>query len=145
MNALAFVQAGDVVTTSGPITHNFPGGFVTQDQLVLRCVPLNTPPTVKTCPVYEIDPIVRRSGCVNSFATDAICAGFVNGAVRAAEYQWVRNASPRARKRICLLNYLVAAGYMAWIRPNNFRVDYALARAYPPPRNFRYAFFKLRL
>ena len=134
LNALAFVQSGDVFTTSGPITRTFPGGFVTQDQLVLHCVPLNTAPTKDKCPVYEIDPIARRSGCVNSLLADAACATAINSALRATEYASLRHASARTRARVCAVNYLAAAGYMALIWPNNFRVDYALAKTYPPRR-----------
>jgi hypothetical protein len=146
LTALAIVQGGDVVTTSGPITRSFPGGFVTRDQLVIHCIPFDTAPTPQLCPYsYEADPIARRSGCVNSLAANAFCATVINLAARKAEYAWLRNASPLTKNRVCLANYVVALAYMALIWPDNFRLDYALAKTNPNPKTFRFVFARLRL
>lgn len=130
LNALGVVQAGDAFSTSGPVLQHFPGGFVTQDQKVVGCVPVGSAPGPGgPCAFYEADPIARRSGCVSSNLADVACATAVNLALRASEYAALRHAPPRTRRVVCTLNYAVALGYMALIWPNNLRTDFDLAAA----------------
>ena len=119
-NLLAVAQMGDVITTNGPVTRVFPGGFLTQNNIAGCGQPGAAP-----CQYVEGDPIASRSGCVKSFATDIACASAINVAVREGEWALTRH-NDAGKKNFCFLNYIATAFYAIIVWPNNLRAVNAI-------------------
>lgn len=123
LNILAVVQTADVLTTNGPVTRTFPGGFLTQNNAAGCGLP-----GAAACKYTEGDHLASRAGCVKSLGTDAACAITVNFALREAEYLALHGGTDAARKDVCFVNYLGAIFYAGIVIPNNLRTIYDIKR-----------------
>lgn len=147
MNGLAIAQTGDILSTNGPVTSFFPGGFQTQNAGKCNGPDLPVVPGAPPCRIIEGVLVTSRAGCVKSVYTGFGCGTLVHLAIRLPENAIVGGQLRRAyrtkdptdrasylaianmwRKDLCFLDGAISFGYAGIVWPNNLRADYDIAK-----------------